>query len=252
VALFAALLLLGADLLRVYGQVCSFLDPTEPFSWDIARPMVLETAWGRGWLCQLAVAALALTAILTTRRHPAIGLGLVGTSALALAAVTPLTGHAVENPWGSSLGIGLHAVHLIGAGVWIGTLLTMLLAGLRAARSSIPGDDASVARMVRTFSPIALTGAGLAIGAGSLMAYAYVGDLASLLAGRYGTALLVKLGLLGLTLGLGAWNWKRVTPALGQGRATAALTRSAMLEVGIALLVVAVTAVLVALPAPKV
>jgi putative copper export protein len=250
VALTGSLLLLGADLLRAYGQVHSFLDPSEPFAWEVARPMLLQTAWGRGWICQISVAALTLMAILATRRRPAIGLGLVGTSALALAAVTPLTGHAVENPWGTSLGVGLHAVHLIGGGVWIGTLFTMLVAGLRVA--SAPGDDAAVGRMVRAFSPVALTGAGLAIGAGSLMGVAYVGDLASLLAGRYGTALLIKLGLLGLTLGFGAWNWKRVTPTLGQPRGTAALRRSATIEVVIAFLVVAVTAVLVALPAPKV
>jgi putative copper export protein len=250
VALTGSLLLLGADLLRAYGQVRSFLDPSEPFAWEVARPMLLQTAWGRGWICQISVAALTLMATLATRRRPAIGLGLVGTSALALAAVTPLTGHAVENPWGTSLGVGLHAVHLIGGGVWIGTLFTMLVAGLRVA--SAPGDDAAVGRMVRAFSPVALTGAGLAIGAGSLMGVAYVGDLASLLAGRYGTALLIKLGLLGLTLGFGAWNWKRVTPTLGQPRGTAALRRSATIEVVIAFLVVAVTAVLVALPAPKV
>jgi putative copper export protein len=250
VALTGSLLLLGADLLRAYGQVRSFLDPSEPFAWEVARPMLLQTAWGRGWICQISVAVLTLMAILATRRRPAIGLGLVGTSALALAAVTPLTGHAVENPWGTSLGVGLHAVHLIGGGVWIGTLFTMLVAGLRVA--SAPGDDAAVGRMVRAFSPVALTGAGLAIGAGSLMGVAYVGDLASLLAGRYGTALLIKLGLLGLTLGFGAWNWKRVTPTLGQPRGTAALRRSATIEVVIAFLVVAVTAVLVALPAPKV
>jgi putative copper export protein len=252
VARTAALVLLGADLLRAYGQVRSFLDPTEAFTWDVARAMLLETAWGRGWLCQLSVAALTLAAILATRRRPAIGLAVVSTSALALAAVTPLTGHAIENPWGSSLGVGLHAVHLVGAGVWIGTLFTMLVAGLRTARSTMSGDDAAVARMVAAFSPIALTGAALAIGAGSLMGYAYIGDLASLLTGRYGTALLIKLGLLGVTLALGAWNWKRVTPTLGQARATAALARSATIEVLIALLVLAVTAVLVALPAPKV
>lgn len=252
VALTAGLLLLGADLLRAYGQVRSFLDPAEPLAWEVARPMVLQTAWGRGWICQISVAALTLITILATRRRPAIGLALVGTSALILTAVTPLTGHAVENPWGQSLGVGLHAVHLIGGGIWIGTLFTMLVAGIHAARAGAPGDDAAVARMVRTFSPIALTGAGLAIGAGSLMGFAYIGDLASLFAGRYGTALLIKLGLLSITLGFGAWNWKRVTPTLGQARGTASLRRSAMIEVVIAFLVVAVTAVLVALPAPKV
>jgi copper transport protein len=106
--------------------------------------------------------------------------------------------------------------------------------------------------MVGAFSPVALTGAAVAVGAGSLMGYAYVGNLEGLFAGRYGTALLIKLGLLAVTMALGAWNWRRVKPTLGQAGATAALTRSATLEVVIASLVVAVTAVLVALPAPRI
>jgi putative copper export protein len=106
--------------------------------------------------------------------------------------------------------------------------------------------------MVGAFSPVALVGAGLAIGAGSLMAYAYVGDLASLRSTRYGLTLLVKVSLLALTMALGAWNWRRVKPRLGTGSATRELRRSATLELCVALVLLGVTAVLVALSAPKI
>lgn len=249
VAAGAAAVLLFAHLLRGLGQVRSALDPGEPITWDVASPILLQTAWGRGWLAQVLVAIATVPATQLGRRRPATGIALLGGTALAVAAVSPLTGHAIEHPWGKSLGVGLHALHLIGGGVWLGTLLALLLAGLKPAAT---GDVAAVARMVRTFSPVALTGAGLAVVAGTLLGYAYIGNLTSLTGTTYGRALLIKLTLLLCAMGLGAWNWRRITPQLGTPDATRALTRSATAELAFGLALVAVTAVLVALPAPRI
>ncbi|MEO8138914.1 MAG: CopD family protein [Gemmatimonadota bacterium] len=249
----AAALLLCAHLLRAYGQVRSFLDPIEPTTWDFTRAALTQTTWGRGWMAQVAAAALSLLMALLAPRRSAAGVQLLGTAALAVTCTSPLTGHAVEHPWGLPLGVGLHALHLIGGGVWLGTLLSILVAGLRAITTpSLPRDHAAVARMITVFSPVALTGAGLAVGAGLLMAYAYIGDFASLWGTTYGRTLLVKTGLLVITMALGAWNWRRVTPRLGSSRGTSELTRSATIELCIGALLLAATAVLVALPAPKV
>ena len=249
----AAALLLGAHLLRAYGQVRSFLDPIEPVTWDFTRSVLTQTTWGRGWMAQVTAATLGLLMALLAPRRSASGVQLLGTAALAVACTSPLTGHAVEHPWGLPLGVGLHALHLIGGGVWLGTLLSILVAGLRAITTPAPPrDHAAVVRMIRVFSPIALTGAGLAVGAGLLMAYAYIGDFASLWGTTYGRTLLVKSALLAITMALGAWNWRRVTPRLGSPRGTSELTRSATIELCIGALLLAATAVLVALPAPRV
>ncbi len=247
VARAAALLLLAAHLFRALGQVRSFLDP-DPITWEAARPILFETAWGRGWMAQLAVALLTLPAVWVARRRPATGLAILGTATLAVAATEPLTGHALEHPWGAGLGVGLHALHLVGGGIWLGTLFTLFQAGLRAARD---GDATDVAEMVGVFSPVALIGAGLVVTAGSLLGLAYIGSPSALVGSDYGRALLVKLSLLAVTLGLGAWNWKKVRPRLGEASVTRELRRSAALELGIGLALIAVTAVLVALPAPK-
>jgi putative copper export protein len=255
VAVFAAIGLVLADLLRAYGQVRSFLDPTEPFTWETAQPVLLQTSWGRGWMAQLGIAALTVPVALLGRRRPAMGLGLLGTAAFAVAATTPLTGHAVEHPWGRQLGVGLHALHLIGGGVWLGTLFSMTVSGLRLARYTGPdasADHVAVARMVTAFSPLALAGAGVAVAAGSLLSYAYVGNLASLFGTTYGRTLLVKVTLLAFTMALGAWNWRRVSPRLGTSHATRRLTSSAAVELLLGLLLLGTTAVLVALPAPTV
>jgi copper transport protein len=252
VAIAAPALLLVAHLIRAWGQVRSFLDPLEPFTWAAARPVLFQTAWGRGWEAQVGVALLALPVAWLGRRHATIGVAFLGAAALGVAATSPLTGHAAEHPWGRTLGVGLHAVHLIGGGMWLGTLFTMVVAGLRPALSLAPPDPAAVARMVAMFSPIALAGAGLAVTAGVLMSYAYVGDLGSLVGTTYGRTLLIKVGLLIVTMALGAWNWRRLSPRLGSKGAARALARSATFELLIGLLLVGTTAVLVALPAPKV
>jgi copper transport protein len=252
IAAGAAGLLIIAHLVRAYGQVRSFLDPMEPFTWEVARPVLFQTSWGKGWLAQLLVAGIAFPVALLASRRPAAGLARLGTIALAIAATSPLTGHAAEHPWGRPLGVGLHAVHLIGGGVWLGTLFSMVVAGLSSTSHADATDHAAVARMVAVFSPVALTGAALAVGAGSLMSYAYIGDLPSLIGTTYGRTLLIKVGLLVLTMSLGAWNWRRVTPRLGTADGTRALTRSATIELLIGVLLIATTAVLVALPAPRV
>jgi putative copper export protein len=246
IALVAALVLVVAHLLRAVGQVRSFLDP-DPLTWEAARPILFATAWGRGWMAQLTAATLSVPLAFIAPRRPAIGLSLLATAALAVAATEPLTGHAIEHPWGPGLGVGLHTLHLLGAGIWLGTLFTMFRAGLGRARES---DATDVAEMVAAFSPAALIGATLAVVAGSLMGIAYIGSISALGGSTYGRALLIKLGILAATLGLGAWNWRRVRPKLGSPAATRELRRSAGLELLVALGLIAVTAVLVALPAP--
>ena len=248
IAGWAPLFLLVAHAIRGYAQAKSFLDP-DPVTWESARPILFSTTWGRGWLAQVGAAILALPLAWLAPRRPAIGLSLAGTAALLVAITSPLTGHAATHPWGATIGIGIHALHILGAGLWLGTLTCLSWAALRPA---LAGDAEAVARVVRVFSPVALVGAGLAVTAGVLLAYAYIGDWASLFGTPYGMTLVRKTVVLGFTAGVGFWNWKRVTPRLGTPPATTSLRRSATIELLIGIGIIALTAVLVSLPAPKV
>ena len=59
---------------------------------------------------------------------------------------------------------------------------------------------------------------------------------------------MIKLGVLMGVAGTGAYNWLRVRPTLGTSEATARLKKSATTELALGVAVIAVTAVLVALP----
>ena len=58
----------------------------------------------------------------------------------------------------------------------------------------------------------------------------------------------VKLGILGVVAFTGFYNWRFVQPTLGTHTATERLQRSARIEGGVAVVVLLVTAVLVATP----
>ncbi|MEO8635107.1 MAG: CopD family protein [Gemmatimonadales bacterium] len=246
-ALAATLALLVGHLFRVYGQVVSFLDPEEYFSLEAARTIVIDTTWGRGWIAQVVAAGLCVPLAIFAGRRPTLGLALLSTGALAVVITAPLTGHAVEHPWGMAIGVGLHALHILGGSVWVGTLFSMVGCGLMLARKS---DAKAVARMVRTFTPVALTGAATAVAAGLLLAITYVGSFEDLWESEYGLVLMIKVGFLAFAMVLGGWNWKSVGPELGTHPATLTLRWSASLELCFAALLLAATAVLVALPAP--
>ncbi len=80
----------------------------------------------------------------------------------------------------------------------------------------------------------------------------YLGSWPALWQTTYGRTLLIKIGLLGLTVLLGAYNWRRLRPRLGTPGSAARLFQSARLELLVGALLLAATAILVALPAPHV
>lgn len=257
IALTAPLVLIGAHLFRLYQQVASFLEPGEPFTLDGLHAVVAGTTWGHGWVVQISAALLALGLLAVARWRFREGDGRlrpeIVLAALGVAFASPLTGHAVENPWGRPVGVLLHGLHGLGAGIWLGTLFVLFLSGFRAVQGAGAFDGtALLATLVRKFSPVALTGAGLTVTAGSLLGIAYVGTLANLWDTLYGRTLLVKVTLLVCTVALGAYNWKSVSPRLDSAEGASVFRSSASAELTLGALLLAATALLVALPAPKI
>jgi putative copper export protein len=145
-------------------------------------------------------------------------------------------------------------IHVLSAGLWIGTLFVMLVAGITVVlRNDVARDErgAIVSDMVYSFSPLALTAATVLVVFGVIIAWEHLHVLSNLWSTPYGVALIVKLCFVATVFGLGAWNWRRQKPTLGTEPTALALRRSATSEVVVAALVLAATAVLLSIPAPR-
>jgi putative copper export protein len=145
-------------------------------------------------------------------------------------------------------------IHVLAAGLWIGTLFVMLAAGISVVlRHEVARDHrgAIVSDMVYSFSPLALTAAPVLVLFGVIIAWEHLHVLSNLWSTPYGIALIVKLCFVAAVFALGAWNWRRQKPTLGTEPAALALRRSATSEVVVAALVLAATSVLLSIPAPR-
>lgn len=243
-----ALVLLSSLALKLYFQVRAFSMPGDPLTWAAAQPILASTSWGHGWEWQGAAAVLTLVGLmLASARGVGWLVTLVGV--LGLIWTLPLTGHAVEHPLGPVVGVGLQGLHVAGAALWLGTLSLVMGAAMPALRRASEGE-ALLARLVEGYSPLALTGAGTATAAGVLISLTTVASWPALLGTTYGRTLVIKLIVLTGVLALGFHNWRRVRPVLGATPGARQLTLSASAELAIGTLLLAVTAVLVALPAP--
>ena len=147
----------------------------------------------------------------------------------------------------------VNPLHEVAASLWIGTLAVMLIAGISVVfRPAVPSDERGwlVAEMVNRFSPLALSAATLLGITGVTTAWRHLKHLNALWTSPYGFALDAKLCVVAIVVVLGAWNWRRMRPKLGDETGARAIARSASAELSFAAIVLAITALLVSLPSP--
>jgi copper transport protein len=216
------------------------------------RAMLVGTVWGWGWLVQGTAAVVAGLGFRRASRARLGGWAVAGGAALVLGFTPGLSGHAAGVPARASLALLADAGHVLGAGGWLGTLLVLLGIGLPAAlRLEEAVRGAAVAGLVHAFSALALCSASLVIVTGGIGAWLHLGALSALWQSDYGRALMVKLGVLALVFGAGAYNFLRVRPMVESAGGARRLRRTSTLELAVGAVVLVVTAVLVALPAPR-
>lgn len=213
--------------------------------------MLIRTTWGWGWLLQAAGILVVLLGLFAVRRGGAFGWAPALAGAIALAFTPSLSGHAVAAQELTTLAVLADGLHVLGAGGWLGSLLLVVVVGIPVALALEPGRRATaVAALINAFSPTALGFAGLVVATGLFSAWLHLGSVSALLESGYGRTLLLKVAVLTVVFGTGAYNWLRVKPSLGTERAATHLRRSATIELAVGALVLAVTAVLVATPPP--
>jgi putative copper export protein len=246
VAFIGALFLPFASWISLTSQALQLVDEGEVLS-GAQYTMALASTWADGWRAQAIAGALAILAWIPFRGRPFLGWRLTTVAAIALAATYPLTGHPRSVPVGALFGVLTQSLHVIGAGIWLGTLGVLTLVAWSGDEA---GRGSRVQRVIAGFSPVALTGAGLLALSGTITGVQTVGSFGAILGSDYGRTLAIKLLLLGGVAAVGAYNWKVVQPKLATGSGEGLLRRSALAELGVGFLLLAVTALLVTLPAP--
>lgn len=242
----ASLLLPLAVLAALRAQALQLVDEGERLG-ATQYGLALASGWGTAWRAQAAAAALAVVAWLPRNGQPRLGPRLAPLAALAVAATLPLTGHFRVVPSGVLLGVLTGALHLIGGGLWLGTLAIIAAVGWSGAGE---GRQGRVARLITSFSPLALTGAALTGLSGVVTAWQTVASFSALTGTPYGRTLLLKLSCLVGVAALGAYNWRVVQPRLAAGTGEGILRRSALTEITFGAILLVITALLVVLPAP--
>lgn len=201
-------------------------------------------AGGGRQLFQIACIALLLIAYSLASGKVRAGWLLAGATGVVYALRNLTTGR-----WFSMV----NPLHEVAASLWLGTLLVLVVAGLRSVfRATAPGNERGriVAGMVSRFSPLALSAAALLGVTGVTTAWRHLKHLNSLWTTPYGYALDAKLCVVAIVVALGAWNWRRMAPQLGSEESALSIRKSATTELSFAAVVLAITSLLVSLPSP--
>jgi nitrogen fixation protein FixH len=131
--------------------------------------------------------------------------------------------------------VGVHGVHFVAVGVWMGGLAA-LLAGVR-------GDpDTSKAASVRRYASAAAVMVFVVAGTGTFRAFNEIESWGQLVTTSYGRAVLAKVVLLGVVAGLAAVNRYRSLPAVETDLRP--LRRVSKAELTVAVVILAVTGLL--------
>lgn len=252
IGLAAVALVAVALVLRLYAQSYAVHGATRALDPELISTLISRTTWGWGWILQALGTVIAFVGLRKAGRDSHAGWVAAAVGAVVLAFTPALSGHAASANVPFGLAILSDAVHVLGAGGWLGSLLLVTAVGIPAALKRTDGDRGkAVAALINAFSPTALAFAGAVVVTGVFAAWIQLGSVPALWQTGYGRTLLLKLAALSVVFGTGAYNWRKVKPALGHEVAAGRLRRSATLELAVGVVVVAITAVLVATATPK-
>lgn len=241
-----------AGLARLTAQVFALTDPGAVADWDLVAAALSGGPWASGMYLQLGGGLLALGGFRLASRQAAGARFAAYLTVGALTFVPAWSGHAAAVDGFGGVPVVSDALHVLGAGGWLGTLLVILLVGVRrAVRTDAVHAGHAVGALVKAFSPAALVFASLTVVTGVFAAWLHLGSFTALWSSGYGRTLLLKLAAVSLVASTGAYNWRRVRPALGTHPAIRRFTISATAELIAAAAVVVITAVLVATPPPS-
>lgn len=237
--------LIVALALVLLRQILEFRDPFAPWGEDTLL-LLGGTSWGTTWLVALAVTLLALAGFWLASRGRQAAWAPVTVTVLALGAFPALTGHANSGEL-KALTLTADILHVWAVGGWLGGLSLVLWLEWRLGRGGGDRDAANslLPALVRRFSPLAMVCVATLVASGVTAGWIQLDGVGALFGTTYGRLLLAKVALVLGVLALGAVNWRRLTPRLGDSGGQRAMRRAAALEILLANVVLMVTAILV-------
>ena len=218
--------------------------------------VLTRTQFGADWLLRFALALLLGCCLLMQRRERGWAHGAICWTALLFAAAMLASlawaGHGTATPGPSGdLHLAADVLHLLAAGLWLGTLPPLILFLAEARRIGNTDWAAVSATMVRRYSALAIASVTVLLAGGLVNTWFLAGTVPALVGTEYGRLLLTKIGFFIAMLMVAAVNLLRLTPRLAAGgthnvvwRTTARLQANARIETALGLGAVAIVSVL--------
>ncbi len=231
----AAVCLFAAVTARLWLHTAAAFGWGAMFEWSQLRIIAIDSRWGRSWRWQLLASAAAAGSAWAMRRGRRAGWVVTSIAVAGAMVALPLLGHAAGAPWR----VALHTAHVLGGGLWLGTLGVLVL---------VPVSAADRQALLRAFSPLALSGAAVVAPSGLAAAWLYLGSLPALWTTSYGRLLAMKIALVTAAAACGFVNWQRYRRERARARSEAIATSGAdgfvPLEVALAVVIVLLTSLL--------
>lgn len=222
--------------------------------------VLTRTRFGEDWLLRFGLAVLIGFCLLGQGRRQWRISGTIGWTTLFLAAAMlaslAWSGHGAATPGPSGeLHLAADFLHLLGAGLWLGTLPALIFFLTEVRRSSDPNWVAMAALAIRRYSVLAIAGVTVLLIGGVVNTWFLAGTVPALVGTAYGRLLLTKIGLFITMLMVAAVNLLRLAPRLAVGGTANVVWRTAMrlqanarIETALGFGVVAIVSVLGTLP----
>ena len=231
--------------------VASSMSGTAPTP-DVLRTVLARTSFGHVWILRCLLGLLVGIELLSRRR----GQGHAAWRAIGAAGATLFlvslawAGHAMGSPPPlHALHLGVDALHLLGAGLWLGALPPLCFVLARARADTGQAWLAPAAAAVRNFSTLGVAAVLTILATGVANTLFQVDSLSALLETEYGQLVSAKIVLFLTIILIASYNRMRLAPRIEAGGAEgpgslAALYRNALLEILFGAVIIAVVGVL--------
>jgi len=220
-------------------------DPSSLWEAGDWSAFLFETSFGSAWVARIMLGVLMTTIVVATRGRSAFAVivALAAGLLFSQAWVGHVASIAVPIRWAITIA---YALHVWGAAVWFGGLISLLLV-MTDSRRLAPLERKSLEPVLERFSSVGLAAVLAILFGGAINVAAHgIPWPSMLLDSGWGRMLLVKLALVAAMIALACVNRFLLMPRLSRGEASAfpALLRSVVFEQVLAVTVLAVTATL--------